>query len=173
MRFVFFSLVISLFFLSCSRKGSEELFKDGQAAEEQKNFQLAIERYGQIVDDYQEQAYAESSQYRIAMIYNNEIRDMQKAVTAYQKFNTLFPESKMAPTMLFLTGFLYNNELHILDSARIMYETFLQKYPDHELAMSAKFELETLGKDPSQLLKQEVATSQESKDKKNQQAPKQ
>jgi len=51
-----------------------------------------------------------------------------------------------------------NNELHKLDSARVLYEAFLQQYPNHDLAVSARFELETLGKDPTQFLpREEVA----------------
>ena len=41
----------------------------------------------------------------------------------------------------------------MIDSARRVYQIFLEKYPSHELATSARFELETLGKDPSSLLR--------------------
>ena len=168
--FIFFCILLMS---SCSRRSAEDIFKEGQAAQEQKNFQLAVERYQDVVDNYSKSAYAESSQYRIALIYNNDMHDIEKAVKAYQKFHTLFPESKDAPMSLFLAGFLLNNELHKYDSAKIAYETFLQKYPNHDLTASAKFELETLGKDPAQYLKLDVASKEETKRPKPQKASKQ
>ncbi|MBI4547294.1 MAG: tetratricopeptide repeat protein [Ignavibacteriae bacterium] len=148
---------------SCSRQSAEDLYNEGIAQEEQKNFHLAIEKYKEIVKDFTREAYAESAQYRIALIYNNDLRDMGKAAQAYRKCYDLFPMSKQAPTMLFLSGFILNNELHELDSAKTVYETFLDKYPDHELAASAKFELETLSKDPNQYIKTQVASADELK----------
>jgi hypothetical protein len=74
--------------------------------------------------------------------------------------------------MLFLSGFIYNNDLRQLDSAKIVYETFLKKYPDHELAASARFELETLGKDPSQTLNPQTAAVDNNKNKPVKKAPK-
>ena len=139
-------------FSSCSRKNDADLYHEGTIAEEQKNFQLAIERYDEIVQHDPHTAYAETSQYRIAVIYNNDLRDPVKALKAYQAFHAMFPLSTQAPNALFLTGFLYNNELRMIDSARKAYETFLAQYPTHELAASAKFELETLGKDPGDIV---------------------
>jgi TolA-binding protein len=81
---------------------------------------------------------------------------MNKAVNAYRVFYAQFPNSKEAPTALFLMGFIYNNELHNIDSARAAYKTFLEKYPGHDLAASAKFEMETLGKDPTTMLHEEI-----------------
>jgi hypothetical protein len=71
---------------------------------------------------------------------------------SFRKFRESFPESREAPTALFLIGYFYNNELHQLDSARMVYEEFLKLYPSDKLAQSAKFELESLGKDPLHVL---------------------
>lgn len=143
---------------SCARKSEEQLYKEGQTQESQNNFQLAVQSYQEIVDHYVLGKYADSAQFRIGKIYNNDLRDIEKAVAAYQQVYTKFPQSTFAPTAMFLTGFLMNNELHKLDSARVLYEAFLQQYPNHDLAVSARFELETLGKDPTQFLpREEVA----------------
>lgn len=156
MKFLYLSLVFLLVFSSCSRKSEQELYDEGKTAQSQKNFQIAIERYQEVVERSPSSAYAESSQYRIAVIYNNDLHENTKAIQAYQKFYAMFPASSEAPNALFLVGFLYNNELHNIDSAKIAYESFLQKYPNHSLVTSAEFELETLGKDPSQLLQSRV-----------------
>jgi outer membrane protein assembly factor BamD (BamD/ComL family) len=151
-------ILILCVFTSCSRKSEADLYREGKAAEEQKNFQLAVERYEEIVKQSATSAYAETSQYRVAVIYNNDLHDPIKAVNAYRTFHTMFPSSNHAPSALFLMGFLFNNELHQYDSARRAYEAFLQQYPTHELAVSAKYELETLGKDPGQIIQSQQDT---------------
>lgn len=166
-------LIVILFLVSsCSRKSGQQLYQEAQTAEGQKNYPAALQAYQEIIDKSPTSAYAESSLYRIALIYNNDVRDFGKAISAYQQFCSIFPNSPKAPTALFLTGFIYNNELHRLDSAKIMYETFLQKYPSHELATSAKFELETLGKDPTQFLQPQVAEKEVVQPKKSVKAAK-
>jgi TolA-binding protein len=153
-------LVLSLLAAACSRKSDTELFKEGTEAEELKNIPVATARYEELVDRFPAQALAESSLSRLSLIYANEEKDFPRAVATYRRYYTLFPESKHAPTMLFLAGYVFNNELHRLDSARIAYETFLAKYPDHTLAPSARYELETLGKDPGVVLKEKGAAEQ-------------
>ena len=167
MKFQFLLLLI-LILSSCSPKSDTELYMDAKAAEAKKDFQKAIELYEKVVDRFPTVATAESSLVRLSVIYNNDIKDPRKAIDTYRRCYTMFPSSKQAPTMLFLSGFVFNNELHMLDSARIVYETFLQKYPDNDLALSAKFELETLGKDPGAAINSQTASADEqlSKDSK-------
>jgi len=161
--------VLFIFFLilsGCSRS-SDTLYKEGTTAEGQKDFPTALERYGQIVDKDPTSALAESSQYRIALIYNNDVHDVERAALAYRKFNALFPNSSTAPTCLFLAGFLYNNDMKRTDSAKAIYEEFIRRYPNHELVKSARFELETMGKDPTQLIHTDSTTVGDSLSTKN------
>ncbi len=151
MKYVFL-LAAAAFLQCCSGKSDVTLYQEGRNAEDSGNFQLAVDRYEEIINRFQQSAYAESSLYRAGLIYNNDLHDVQKSIASYRKFCTLYPKSKEAPTALFLCGFLFNNELHQLDSAKHVYESFLQKYPSHELAASARFELETLGKEPGSQL---------------------
>lgn len=164
-------LLIAVVLSSCAKKSDQQLFKEGMAAEEQKDFTSALKDYQEIVDRLPQTALAESSQLRIAVVYNNDVRDIPKSIDAYRKFCAMFPKSPQAPTALFLTGFLFNNELHNIDSARMVYETFIQNYPDHELTSSARFELETLGKDPTQIFQPDVATNTGVKDSNATKAP--
>lgn len=157
--------ITTILFSSCSKKTDADLYREGFAAEEQKEYHRAADLYEEVVAHFPSQAYAESSLVRLSILYNNDLKDTRKALHSYQRFYAMFPQSKQAPSMLFLAGFLYNNELRQLDSARMIYESFLQKYPEHELAQSAKFELETLGKDPGQALNTQVAAAEEPKAK--------
>lgn len=163
MKLSYVSLIITLILVSCAKKTEVELLKAGQAAEQGKNFKLAIDCYQELTDRFPSAASAESCQTRVAVIYNNELHDAGNAVAAYKKVYARFPLSKNAPAALFLCGFLWSNELHNTDSAKVVYETFLQKYPDHELAASAKFELETLGKSPDQLIQPEKISGDDQK----------
>ena len=148
---------------SCAKKSDQQLFKEGQAAEGQKDFTSALKNYQEIVERFPQAALAESSQLRIAVLYNNDVRDIPKSIDAYRKFYAMYPNSAQAPTAMFLIGFLFNNEMHRIDSAKVAYEAFIQKYPGHDLASSARFELENLGKDPTQLFQQEQASKDDVK----------
>src|SRR5713101_3228248 len=86
---------------SCSRKSAAQLYDEGKEAEEQQNFQLAVQRFDEVIDRFQESSYAESSLSRSAVIYNNDLHDIRKAVSCYQKIYSLYPAGKQAPTALF------------------------------------------------------------------------
>jgi len=152
MRF-YFLLTGIIVLASCSRKTDQELYREGQAAEGRQDFQAAVQSYEEVVGKYPQGTYADSAQFLIGKIYNNDLRDIEKAASAYEKVYTSFPQSQFAPTAMFLTGFLLNNDLHKFDSAKLVYQMFLEKYPNHELATSAKFELENLGKDPTEFVR--------------------
>jgi len=159
MRIVVISLLLLIFFSSCSKKTDNGLFKEASELESKKDFQRSAELFESVVSQFPTSAYAESSLIHLSVLYNNELKDARLAIHTYQRCYTMFPSSSQASTMLFLSGFVYNNELHRIDSARMIYETFLQKYPTHELAPSAKFEIETLGQDPLVALKPMVTKS--------------
>ena len=161
MRFIpiIFFLIL---FSSCGKK-PETLYDEAKKAQEEKNFPVALERYNEIIEKNTGSALAESSLYRLALLYNNDLHDMEKSLRAYQRYYELFPESKGAPTAMFLSAFLLNNDLHKLDSAKILYETFIQKYPNHELVPSARFELETMGKDPGIVFKHDSTLNEQEK----------
>jgi TolA-binding protein len=159
MRIAVLSLLLLIFFSSCSKKTDNGLFKEASDLESKKDFRRSAELFESVVSQFPTSMYAESSLIHLSVLYNNVLKDARLAIHTYQRCYTMFPSSTQAPTMLFLSGFVYNNELHRIDSARMIYETFLQKYPTHELAPSAKFELETLGQDPIEALKPIVAKS--------------
>ena len=154
-------LVGFIFFSSCSRMSEAELWTAAKQNYEQQKFVEAIENYRQIVDRFNQTEKAPTAQMTIARIYNSDLKDFHSAIAEYRKLTEIFQNDKQAPTAMFLIGFVYNNDLHNIDSAKIAYEAFLAKYPSDELAESAKMEIATLGKDPSELIKAEVAVKDE------------
>jgi TolA-binding protein len=158
MKHMYLALFVSLCLVSCS-KNEESLLNEAREAESGKNFQVAVERYQELVDRFPGSVKAESCLMRLASINSDELHDVERSIAAYKKIYTMFPSSKNAPTSMFLAGFLMCNELHKLDSAKAVYETFLRYYPDHSLAASAKFELTSLGKDPGELIHSENSSA--------------
>jgi len=153
MRFILFSLVCVFLAAGCSTRKAPEVYAEGLAAEKGGNTALALEKYEELVRDFSSEAVAETAMYKIVMLRGNNPTDKDAAIAAERRYLELYPESERAPTVMFMMAFLYNNELHEIDSARAWYTLFLSKYPGHELAASAKFELETLGEAPDDLLR--------------------
>jgi outer membrane protein assembly factor BamD (BamD/ComL family) len=166
------TVVISAFVVAgCSKPSAEEYFARAEHAYAQaqrqldtlKNQQLVpglfapvLESFEALIREYPASAQAETSMFLVATIRNNELHQPQNAVDAYRRFLEHYPNGKRAPLAMFMTAYLYNNELHELDSAGAMYRRFLEKYPDSEMAPSARFELETLGKSPEELIPKDV-----------------
>lgn len=155
MKHILFSLftVSALVLLSsCSGRNARDLYDEGRAAEDSAKYILALEKYDEVVNTYPSEAVAETALYRTVMIRANAPGDKALAVGSQMRFLELYPKSQEAPKVMFMLAFLYNNELGRTDSAKKYYELFLAVYPAHELAPSAKFELETLGKGPEEIL---------------------
>lgn len=170
-------LASALVFAGCSKPTAEEYFAKAQHTYAQvqrqvdtlKNPQLipglfkpVLESYETVIREYPASQVAETSMFLVATIQNNDLHQPQLAVEAYRRYTEHFPEGKQAPLSLFMTAYLYNNELHQLDSAGVAYRRFLEKYPNSEMAASAKFELETLGKSPDELIPKTVAAEKPS-----------
>jgi outer membrane protein assembly factor BamD (BamD/ComL family) len=143
-------------------ESSRGLYLLGLFFERTYDYQQAAEQFEHIVNQFPTNAVSQNSLIHLASIYENELKDTIKAIHTYKRFYLLFPESEQAPRMLFLTGFIYNNDLCIFDSAKVAYEAFLLKYPNHKLALSAKFELNSLGKNPADILKAHARSVRES-----------
>ena len=77
--------------------------------------------------------------------YNNE--KYEEALNSFNSILEYYPEGEFASKAMFMAGFISANHLENLDEAKKYYEMFIKKYPEHELVDSAKYELETLGKD--------------------------
>jgi outer membrane protein assembly factor BamD (BamD/ComL family) len=152
MKSILVSLVAAALLASCSGRNARDLFAEARSAEDSGKFTLALEKYEEVVRDYPAEAVAETAMYRLVVIRSNSTGDKGLAVESQRRFLELFPKSLDVPKVMFMLAFNYNNEMHQLDSARKYYELFLASYPGHELAPSAKFELETLGKGPEELL---------------------
>jgi TolA-binding protein len=146
-------LGLALTLASCSGRNARSLYDEARAAEDSGKFPVAAEKYDQVVREFPTEAVAETSMFRLVTIRSNAPGDRTPAVEAQHRFLDLYPQSAWAPKVTFMLAFNYNNELAQYDSAKKYYELFLEKYPNDELAASARFELETIGKGPEELLR--------------------
>lgn len=138
---------------SCSRLSEEELLKRGSKSLAAGDTAAAIADYERLINDYPESPSRPGMLYALGSIYQAGDGGALKAIENYRKLVTEYPTHAKAPTCLFLIGFVYNNQLKDLAKAKEAYEEFLTKYPNDEMAVSAKFELQFLGKDPTEILK--------------------
>ena len=152
MQNILFTLIAAVLLASCSGRNARDLYALARAAEDSGKFALALEKYEEVVREYPTEAVAETAMYKVVTIRSNSPGDRGPVVEAQRRFLDLFPKSPQAPKVMFMLAFLYNNELNQIDSAKKYYELFLASYPGDELAPSAKFELETLGMGPEELL---------------------
>jgi tetratricopeptide (TPR) repeat protein len=161
------ALIVLFLLAGCGKKSANEYyaeaegeFKAAKAAADTlrdregmaKLFEPALEGYLRLAEEYPDDPLAEEALFRTATIRNNEMRDPEQAVLSYKQYADRYPEAKRAPLATFLAGYLYHNELGRLDSAEAWYRRFLERYPQHEMALSAQFELNSLGKLPEELL---------------------
>lgn len=77
-----------------------------------------------------------------------------EAINHYASVVEYYPDGEHAPKSQFMIGFLYANELEDTASARMEYQRFLDLYAgkcDSTMILSAKWELQNLGRDVDDL----------------------
>ena len=157
MKFLFSLVLASAFVVAgCSKTTDEELMS--KAVEEHKgdNIEAALLAYQEVVDKYPKSPLAPEALYAMGTIFHDKKHDSRKSVDILRKLVAEFPDHATSSNALFLTGFIYNNELKNYDSAKIAYEGFLKRFPTSMLVADARFELENLGKDPAEIIKEKI-----------------
>lgn len=158
---------VLLFVTGCSTPSADELYATAQNAHTEAQqvldslkrkadpvalFTPVVAAYEQVAAEFPKSDEAEHSLFKAAELRASYLQDVRGAVGLYARHAETFPASNRAPTALFMVGYLYNNHLLMADSAGAAYRKFLALYPQHELATSAQFELESLGKQPEELI---------------------
>ncbi len=143
-----------LLLLSCSKTKQDEmtLFQKAELEYQKKNLKEAIELYNRFIQTYPKSSKSPEALFKLAQIYLNDLRIPKEAVRFFERICENYPDTKEAMHSLFMLGFIWANELHDYNKAKEYYQKFLEKYPNSELAISAKFELENLGKEPEKFL---------------------
>ncbi len=156
MRFLAIPLIFIVGLIGCSRPSAEELYTKGSDAQRAENYDEAIASFQDLIKMYPDSARTPEAAYAIGAIYQNNKHQFPLAIQAYRFLVEKYPGHATAPNAAFLIGFIYNNELKQVDSARLAYEDFLKRYPTNQLVQSVQFELSNLGKDPTDILKEQT-----------------
>ncbi|MBI4427784.1 MAG: tetratricopeptide repeat protein [Ignavibacteriales bacterium] len=156
MRIILLATVFSVTIIGCSKTTDEELM--GKAVEEHKsdNVEAALEAYQELIDEFPESPRVPEAMYARAILYHDKQRNSRNSVEQLKVLVAKFPDHATCSNALFLTGFIYNNELKVYDSAKVAYEEFLRRFPTSPLVGDARFELENLGKDPAEIIKEKI-----------------
>jgi TolA-binding protein len=161
MKFILFTLVLMFALTGCSKPSAEEMFSKGVDAQKAEQYDAAIDSYRELVIAYPDSTRTPEAYYAIATIYQNHKKSYHLAIHTFRQLVEKYPNHATSPSASFLIGFIYNNDLKNIDSARIAYEDFIKRYPTNQLVVSAHFELNNLGKDPSEILKAQALLAQE------------
>ena len=151
--FLVFLLLIQTW--GCGEKPTEqELRAQAQAFEEEGKFEDAIGTYQKLLSLYPKSQQADTTVQKIAYLYYNNLKDFEKAIEYHRKLIDAYPESPLVSKARFMIGYIYANDLHDYDSAEAAYQDFLKHHPNDELVESVKWELEHLGQDINEQLKE-------------------
>lgn len=159
--------VVLVFLAACSQNSDESLYQEAKSKIADGNYVGAINDYKKIVSDFPKSNYAASTKFELGKLYQGHVlpkipreESMKEAIKYYTQVNTEYPDSVEAINSLFMIAFLEANEIGNLDKARETYEEFIKRYPDHELAVSARAELNNLGKTPEEILQEKFSKSE-------------
>jgi len=165
MKNIFSSIIIIIFIsfiiTGCS-KSDKGLWDDAVKYQKEQKVTEANNSYEQVYDKHPESPLAPKALFEIGKLYQsrsvkdmNVVASLNKAVEYYGKIFNEYPNSTEAPKALFMKGFIQSNELQDYPAAKSSFNLFIQKYPNSEMIVSAKAELENMGKSPEEILKKE------------------
>jgi len=80
----------------CSSKSPEELFNLAQQAENEEDFEKAIDFYTMLLRKYPQNEHNYKAQFMIGFIYSEELHDQEKAKMAMQKVVDNYPDCDLA-----------------------------------------------------------------------------
>lgn len=138
-------LIILFYVYSCSsNKTAEQYWNDAQKFRLEENSMEAISNYKDLIKIFPNNDMAPNSQFQIADIYLNDIKDYEYSIDEFKKVISNYADHDVAKKSLFMIAYIYNNYLDAYSDAINSYDLFLNKYPNDELAPSVKYELEGL-----------------------------
>lgn len=149
-----FVVTLVLFLTHCGESLTEkQLYEKAQKYENEEKSELAIKFYDKFVSNYPQSPLAPEALFRIAVVAAGHQKDLEKAIETYRRLVQKYPDNEFAPKSQFMVGYLYANEIKDYEQAKEAYKLFLEKYAtvDSGMTASAKFELENMGKDISDI----------------------
>ena len=163
-KWIFFILIsIALIFTACSSKSDKEYYDNGLQLIKTENYSDALMEFETLLKEYPKSEFTEKAVFEIGKLYHGRViknlsaeESFRKAIEYYSRLYKEFPNAENAPNSMFMVGFILANDLKAYDEAKQVYSEFLAKYPNSELVSSAQEELNNIGLDPEEILKQKL-----------------
>lgn len=152
---ILLACLIGISVFNCGNTETEaELREQAQRFEKEEAFQDAIATYEKQLKYHPEGEFADEALHKVAFLYYNSRNDFEKAIELHKELIKDYPKSRFVSQARFMLGYINANDLKDYDAAKVAYEEFLEYHSNSELAESVKWELEHLGQDINQQLKE-------------------
>ena len=144
-------ITVLLILFNCSNESPEGLWNKAINMRSENNLKESIILYNDIITNHPNHDLSVKSQFQIAEIYLNDIKDYDIAIQEFNTLMTKYPDKTEAMNSLFMIAYIYNNYINAYSDAIEYYNLFLNKYPNAELVPSVVYELEGLKKYQNQI----------------------
>ena len=152
-------VLLTIIIAGCGKKSDKDYYETAEKNMKENKVIEAVKSYEQVISEFPDSKLSIEATMKLATIYQNKMIDSLSGMQSYKKAVVLFkqvynkyPNSEQAPTALFMAGFVEANNLYNFSEATKTYQLFLDKYPTHQLALSAKEELNNMGRSPEDIL---------------------
>jgi outer membrane protein assembly factor BamD len=132
---------------ACASKpklSADEYYKEATAAFEAKDYEGAINRYKELLDQHPFSGHAEEAELRIARSYYNDKR-YPEAITALNDFQRMHPMSPHVALVYYLLGKSYMDQMSTIDrdqaaseNAHGWFRVVIDRYPESSYATKAR-----------------------------------
>ena len=137
-------IIVCLFIMHCNSQSPEALWGKAKLMQSKDNLKESIINLELIIKDYPDHDLASKSQFQIADIYLNEIKEFDLAIDKFKIVIDKYPAHDVAKNSLFMIAYIYNNYLNSYTDAINNYKLFMDRYPNDELIPSVEYELKGL-----------------------------
>jgi tetratricopeptide (TPR) repeat protein len=114
-----------------------------------------------FADEHPEHEKSPEFLYEAGDLYARVLHQYRDAVKMFDRVYETYPDHEKAPLALFTSAYINEALLDNKPRAEMQYNQFLKDYPDHDFSEDVKFALQTIDKDPEDIIKEFRAREQE------------
>jgi outer membrane protein assembly factor BamD len=125
----------------------DQYYKEASAAFADKNYEVAISRYKDLLDQYPFSEHAEEAELRIAQSHYRK-KQFPEAIAAFNDFQRMHPMSRQLPKVYYLLGKSYMDQMTTTDrdqgaseNAHGWFRVVIDRYPESRWAARARRKL--------------------------------
>ena len=129
------------------RLPADQYYKEASAAFANKNYEVAISRYKDLLDQYPFSEHAEKAELRIAQSHYKK-KQFSEAIAAFNDFQRMHPMSPHLPKVYYLLGKSYMDQMTTTDrdqgaseNAHGWFRVVIDRYPESRWAAKARRKL--------------------------------